>query len=325
MTAHLPDGIISLLFTSFGRMPKTRNTGYLAVCRHPLSPNQIAKMPQGTPQNPEPEDNSRETTNPAGHGSPPNVGNARPLTAPSKSGWHKYSKLIALISLSCIAAVLAWQFGDYLQLDYLATQENQLREFQQQYPLLVFGAAFMVYVTVTGLSVPGAAPLTLLYGWYFGFVPTLVLVSFASTTGATISFLTSRYLLRASVEQKFGVRLQTFNKHLENEGAFYLFTLRLIPVVPFFAINLVMGLTPLSTRTFWWVSQLGMLPGTAVYVYAGSSVPNLSQLADQGAAAVLSPQQLLQFFIAFALLGAFPLLVRLFMRRIGRGTLPSNP
>lgn len=242
-----------------------------------------------------------------------------------QSAWHKYGKLVALLIVAGIAGGLAWQFGAYLKLDYLATQENQLREFQQLYPVLVFGAAFLIYVVVTGLSLPGAAPLTLLYGWYFGFAPTLVLVSFASTAGATISFLTSRYLLRGSIEQKFGDRLQTFNKHLESEGAFYLFTLRLIPVVPFFVINLVMGLTPISTRTYWWVSQLGMLPGTAVYVYAGSSVPNLSQLAEQGAAAVLSPEQLFQLFIAFALLGIFPLLVKRIMKWIGLGTTPSAP
>ncbi|MDB4625020.1 TVP38/TMEM64 family protein [Rubripirellula sp.] len=221
-----------------------------------------------------------------------------------------------------MAGTLAWLFGDYLKLDYLATQENQLRGFQQKYPVLVFGAAFLIYVIVTGLSLPGAAPLTLLYGWYFGFSSTLVLVSFASTAGATIAFLTSRYLLRESIEKKFGERLQTFNNHLESQGAFYLFTLRLIPVVPFFVINLVMGLTPISTRTYWWVSQLGMLPGTAVYVYAGASVPNLGQLAEQGAAAVLSPQQLVQLFIAFALLGIFPFLVKLLTKWIGNNATP---
>ena len=190
--------------------------------------------------------------------------------------------------------------------------------------MLVFGVAFLIYVLVTGLSLPGAAPLTLLYGWYFGFAPTLLLVSFASTSGATISFLTSRHLLRESIEQKFGERLRVFNEHLAKEGAFYLFSLRLIPVVPFFVINLVMGLTPLSTRTYWWVSQLGMLPGTAVYVYAGSRVPNLSQLADQGPAAVLSPEQLVQLFIAFAMLGVFPLIVKRLLKWAGRGTPPST-
>ena len=234
------------------------------------------------------------------------------------------TKLVFLAVIAGIAGVLIWQFGNYIQLDYLATQESQLREFQLQYPVLVFGAAFLIYVIVTGLSLPGATPLTLVYGWYFGFVPALLLVSFASTTGATVAFLTSRYLLRGNIQAKFGARLRVFNQHLENEGAFYLFTLRLIPVVPFFVINLVMGLTPLPTRTYWWISQLGMFPGTAVYVYAGSSVPNLNQLAEQGTAAVLSPQQLLQLFVAFALLGSFPLVVKQLMNFRGRRNASSS-
>jgi uncharacterized membrane protein YdjX (TVP38/TMEM64 family) len=116
--------------------------------------------------------------------------------------------------------------------------------------------------------------------------------------------------LRESVQSKFGSRLESFNQHLAEEGAFYLFTLRLIPLVPFFVINLVMGLTPLKVRTYWWVSQIGMLPGTAVYVYAGSRVPNLTELAEKGAAAVFSPSQLIQLTVAFALLGLFPLVVK---------------
>ena len=284
----------------------------------------IANMHQGSNANPESGNSSRNTADELGVTDPITAGNPTSSNTSTPSAWQRYRKLAVLIALVGLAGILTWQFGNYLKLDYLATQEKQLREFQQQYPFLVFGAAFIVYVTVTGLSLPGAAPLTLLYGWYFGFAPTLVLVSFASTCGATISFLTSRYLLRSSVEKKFGDRLQTFNEHLANEGAFYLFTLRLIPVVPFFVINLVMGLTPLPTKTYWWVSQLGMLPGTAVYVYAGSSVPNLSQLADLGATAVLSPQQLLHLFIAFALLGVFPLLVKLVMKFITRGNKTSN-
>ncbi len=275
-------------------------------------------MPQGIPRPPESGDNQSNTD--VGDRADGATENATGLPDASPSISRRYRKLLILIIVAATAGGLAWQFGNYLKLDYLATQESQLRAFQQQNPVLVFGVAFLIYVLVTGLSLPGAAPLTLLYGWYFGFGPTLILVSFASTAGATISFLTSRYLLRGSLEHKFGDRLQTFNQHLESEGAFYLFTLRLIPVVPFFVINLVMGLTQLPTRTYWWVSQLGMLPGTAVYVYAGSSVPNLGQLADQGAAAVLSPQQLFQLFLAFALLGVFPLIVKLLVTYLGRST-----
>ena len=159
----------------------------------------------------------------------------------------------------------------------------------------------------TGLSLPGAALLTLVIGWYFGFATGLVLVSFASTAGATVAFLLSRFFFRDAIERKFGDTTKSFNEALEREGAFYLFTLRLIPAVPFFAINAVMGLTKIRTWTFWWVSQVGMLPGTAVYTYAGSRVPDLQTLSEQGARAVFSGSQLLQITIAFALLGIFPL------------------
>ena len=235
----------------------------------------------------------------------------------------RWTKPVILLGLVAIAGFLLWQFGDYVRLDYLATKEGQLREFQADHPVLVFGIAFLVYVIVTGLSLPGAAALSLVYAWYFGFVPALILVSFASTAGATVAFLTSRYLLRDSVQSRFGSRLETFNQHLEEQGAFYLFTLRLIPLVPFFVINLVMGLTPLKARTYWWVSQIGMLPGTAVYVYAGSRVPNLSELAEHGAGAVFSPTQLLQITIAFALLGIFPLVAKLLIQWLSRETATS--
>ncbi|MGI9471986.1 MAG: TVP38/TMEM64 family protein [Rubripirellula sp.] len=234
------------------------------------------------------------------------------------SGAKRFAKPLILLAIVSLAAFLLWQFGEYVRLDYLATKEAQLRSFQADHPVLVYGVAFLVYVIVTGLSLPGAAALTLTYGWYFGFTPTLILVSFASTAGATIAFMTSRYLLRDSVQSRFGPRLQSFNEHLEEEGAFYLFTLRLIPVVPFFVINLVMGLTPIKARTFWWVSQIGMFPGTAVYVYAGSSVPNLGELAEHGAGAIFSPIQLLQLFIAFALLGLFPLIVKQVLKHFSR-------
>ncbi|MCM2373957.1 TVP38/TMEM64 family protein, partial [Aporhodopirellula aestuarii] len=206
--------------------------------------------------------------------------------------------------------------------------QTQLRTYQSEHPVLVFGAAFLVYVVVTGLSLPGAAVLTLVYGWYFGLLRGVVLVSFASTAGATMAFLLSRFLFRDAIQKRFGDRLQNFNQSLEKEGPFFLFTLRLIPAVPFFVINAVMGLTPIRTRTFWWVSQLGMLAGTAVYVYAGSSVPDLQTLADKGIGAVFTPSQLTQIVIAFVLLGVFPLIVRFatkFIRR--RNELPAmeNP
>ncbi|WP_207310206.1 TVP38/TMEM64 family protein [Rubinisphaera italica] len=227
----------------------------------------------------------------------------------SKSLWKK----LGLITGIVIAAAVGYsQFGEALTLENLAAQEAELKAFQQKHPLMVYGVAFAIYVAVTGLSLPGATVLTLTCGWFFGLPRGFVLVSFASTTGATVAFLVSRYLLREPIQNRFGERLKTFNQSLEREGAFYLFMLRLIPAVPFFVINVVMGLTPIRARTFWWVSQLGMLPGTAVYVYAGASVPELATLAEQGVSGILSPQ----LMVAFVLLGVMPLLLRKLVRWI---------
>jgi len=191
-------------------------------------------------------------------------------------------------------------------LDFLITQLATLKRVQVERPQLVILAGFALYVAVTGLSLPGAAFMTIAYGWIFGFWTGLVLVSFASTLGAVIAFLLSRYLLRQRFQKVFGARLNGFNTALEREGAQYLFSLRLIPVAPFFVVNVVMGLTPIPARTFWWVSQLGMLPGTAAYVYAGTSLPGLDELRNPSFTRIISPELL----FAFALLGIFPLLVK---------------
>ncbi|WP_372725349.1 TVP38/TMEM64 family protein [Novipirellula sp.] len=229
------------------------------------------------------------------------------------------AKKAGLFLLVVAVAIIGYvQFGHLLNLDSLAQREAQLRTFQADHPVLVYGVAFGIYVLATGLSIPGAAVLTLVYGWYFGFVRGLVLISFASTAGATVAFLLSRFLFRDAIQNRFGERLKSFNESLEKEGPFFLFTLRLIPAVPFFMINAVMGLTPIRTRTFWWVSQLGMLAGTAVYVYAGSSVPDLQTLADKGIAAVFTSSQLWQIGSAFVLLGLFPLIVRFTMKFLQR-------
>lgn len=228
-------------------------------------------------------------------------------TGSTKSGLR--SKLIVVGVVGLLMA-LAYANHDQLTLQALAQRENQLKEIQQAQPLLVFGGAFVVYVLVTGLSLPGAAVMTLVMGWYFGFTASLVLVSFASTTGATFAFTLSRYLFRDAVEARFGKRLVAFNAALEREGAFYLLTLRLIPAVPFFVINIVMGLTKIRVWTYWWVSQLGMLAGTAVFCYAGSRVPNLTELSEKGAGAVFSKEQLFQITVAFVLLGTFPLIIK---------------
>ena len=196
-------------------------------------------------------------------------------------------------------------FGDQLSLDGVVAREQQIRQFGQEHPLAAYAIAFSLFVAGTGLSLPVAAAMTLVIGWYFGFSRGVVLVSFASTTGATLAFLLSRYLLRETIERRFGEWLLAFNEALQREGAFYLFTLRLIPAVPFFVINVVMGLTKMHVRTFWWVSQLGMLAGTCVFVYAGSAVPDLRTLAERGAGGILTPQLSIERKISVGSLSRF--------------------
>ena len=241
-------------------------------------------------------------------GSAPTVSAA----AGSRAGGGSKARLAVLLAVAAAAVVGYLQLGDALSLAAIAEQEAALRAYQQDHPWLVYGAAFLVYVTVTGLSLPGAAVLTLVFGWYFDFLRAVLLVSFASTSGASLAFLLSRYVFRDAVQSRFGGRLRAFNDALARDGALYLFTLRLVPAVPFFVINLVMGLTPLRLGAFWWVSQVGMLPGTAVYVYAGAAVPDLQLLSERGLGGIVSPQVL----AAFVLLGVFPLLVKTVMRRL---------
>jgi len=221
-------------------------------------------------------------------------------------------KVLLLLVVAVVIAVAFVQFKDELTLESMAQKESALREYQELHPVLVYGLAFLLYVAVAGLSLPFAGPLTLVYGWYFGFWQSLVVVSFASTAGAALAFLLSRYILGEFIQSKFGDRLSAFNRALEREGAFYLFTLRLIPAVPFFVINLVMGLTTIRVLTYWWVSQVGMLPGTAVYVYAGAAVPDLQTLSEQGYSGILTPE----IFAAFVILGLFPFLVKFVMKKI---------
>lgn len=226
--------------------------------------------------------------------------------------WPRY---VVLAMVVAAGATGFWWFGDELTLAKLATHESAFQQYRMDHPVLIYLITFSTYVAVTGLSLPGAAAMSLLIGWLFGFWKSLVLVSLGSTTGATVAFLLSRYLFRQSITERFGDRLDDFNAALQRDGAFYLLTLRLIPAVPFFIINAVMGLTPMRVRTFWWVSQLGMLPGTMVYVYAGSSVPSLQSLADKGVNAVFSSSQMAQILAAFVLLAVLPLVVRSLMKR----------
>ena len=200
-----------------------------------------------------------------------------------------------------IVAFFAFDLGRFLSLDQLKQSQAAFAELQARSPLLVALAYFAVYVAATALSVPGATIITLAGGAVFGLFWGTVLVSFASSIGATLAFLVSRFVLRDSIQARFGGRLAEINKGIEKDGAFYLFTLRLIPVVPFFVINLVMGLTSMKARTFYWVSQLGMFAGTLVYVNAGTQLARLDSLKG-----ILSPALL----GSFVLLGLFPLIAR---------------
>ena len=176
-------------------------------------------------------------------------------------------KKIAILALLIVVVVLFFQFelGQYLTLEYIKTQQQRVDQIYQQNRLLTLAAYFLFYVVITGASLPGAAVLTLAGGAIFGFSTTLILVSFASTIGASIAFLVSRYLFRDMVQSRFGSSLKAINEGIDKDGAFYLFALRLVPLFPFFVINLVMGLSSLRLWTFYWVSQLGMFAGTIAY------------------------------------------------------------
>ena len=222
----------------------------------------------------------------------------------------QFRKLALIVALGlAIAAFFAFDLGRYLNLQTLKDQQAAIRAFHADSPFLSSAAYFIVYVLATALSIPGAALLTLAGGAVFGLFWGTVIISFASTIGATLAFLMSRFLLRDWVAGRFGQRLAAIDEGVRREGALYLFTLRLVPVFPFFLINLLLGLTAMKARTFYWVSQLGMLAGTVVYVNAGTQLAKLDSLSG-----ILSPGLL----GSFALLGIFPLVARRIVEIIHR-------
>ena len=200
--------------------------------------------------------------------------------------------VFALIA-ALVVAFFAFDLKQYFSIEYFHSQRAAIDAYYAAHPTQTVAIFFAVYVVVTGLSLPGAAIMTLVGGALFGLLWGVVIVSFASTIGATLAFLASRFLLRDWVQERFGERLKTIDDGIEREGAFYLFALRLVPAIPFFAINLAMGLTKMPTRTYFWVSQLGMLAGTIAYVYAGTQLGQFK----------LS----LGLLAAFLVLGIFPL------------------
>ena len=206
---------------------------------------------------------------------------------------NKSKLLVIAVIAAAIVAFFVFDLKQYFTLDYFQSQRAAIEAQVQAHPLRTSLLFFALYVAVTGLSLPGATIMTLIAGAVFGLLWGLVIVSFASTLGATLAFLTSRFLLRDWVQQRFGDKLRPINEGIAREGGFYLFALRLVPAFPFFVINLVMGLTPLRTWTYYWVSQVGMFAGTVVYVYAGT------QLGEFRISAGL--------IVALILLGIFPL------------------
>jgi len=219
------------------------------------------------------------------------------------------TKRLCIVTAIVLMLAAVWYFDltDYLTLEYIKMKQDAFRVLYAENRVLMVGAFIVLYILVTALSIPGAAIMTLAAGGLFGFWTSLIAVSFASTIGATLACFVSRYILKDWVQETFGSKIKKIDDGIKKEGAFYLFTLRLVPIFPFFAVNLVMGITSLPLKTYFWVSQLGMLPGTAVFVNAGKQLATINDVSD-----VLHPVHL----VSFALLGIFPLLAKYLLKFI---------
>ncbi|WP_137222369.1 FAD-dependent oxidoreductase [Shewanella sp. MEBiC00475] len=209
--------------------------------------------------------------------------------------------VLLLIAASLVGLFFHFDLHQLLTLEGLKGSMNDFSQLREESPLLVIGGFFLLYVAVTALSLPGAAILTIASGALFGIVEGLIIASFASSIGATLAFLVSRYLLRDSIKQRFPERLAAIDAGIEKEGGFYLFTLRLVPIFPFFLINMLMGVTAFKSWTFYWVSQVGMFLGTFVYVNAGTQLAQIDSLSN-----ILS----FNLIVSFALLGLFPIIAK---------------
>ena len=215
--------------------------------------------------------------------------------------------LLLVIAITLVALFFHYDLNQLLTLEGLKGSMDQFGQWREQSPLLVVGGFFTLYVLVAALSLPGAAILTLAAGALFGLIEGFVVVSFASSLGALLAFLVSRYLLRDSIKSKFPERLKAIDQGVQKEGAFYLFTLRLVPVFPFFLVNLLMGVTGIKAWTFYWVSQIGMLAGTVVYVNAGTQLAEINSLSG-----ILSSK----LIFSFVLLGLLPLIGKAIVNKI---------
>ena len=218
----------------------------------------------------------------------------------------KKAFLLAIV-VGLVVVYFLFDLGQYLDLDYFALQQEKIQVYRDSFPIRTAVIFFVLYILVTGLSLPGAAIATLIGGAIFGLLWGTVLVSFASVIGASCAFLISRHILRDTIQNRYGERLRTINKGIEKDGAVYLFTLRMVPIFPFFVINLVMGLTPMRLATYFVISQIGMLPGTVVYVNAGTQLAKIDSISS-----ILSPA----LIASFVLLGIFPLIAKLIINTL---------
>ena len=209
--------------------------------------------------------------------------------------------IAAAVLVGLVALFRLYHLERFLSLEYLKGSQARFITLYAEHQVVIMGAYFILYLLVTALSLPGAAAMSLAGGALFGFWRGVILVSFASSIGATLACFVARFVFRDWVQDRFGDRLSAVNEGIKREGSLYLFTLRLVPLFPFFVINLLMGLTPMPLKTFYWVSQVGMLAGTAVYVNAGRELGRIESLSG-----ILSPRLL----ISFAILGVFPIVVK---------------
>ena len=244
------------------------------------------------------------------------AGSLRMTTQPSNErlqvGWTKHFRRLSLV---CLGGLLTagWMIVRKSSLDWewILEQEAVLTALTQDHFFASLAVVFIGYVLWAGLSIPGVTLVTLVVAWFFGFWVGLLLVSFASTAGATLAFLISRRLLQDWLKTRWQERWMAFDESFRRQGIWFLFSLRLMPVIPFFLINLLAGCTSMRTHTYWWISQLGMLPGTMAYVYAGSAMPSLEEISQAPVQAIMRPEWLL----AFILLAALPWIARLVLQR----------
>lgn len=214
---------------------------------------------------------------------------------------HINKLIIVIVIIAVIAAFKIFNLGDYLTLAYLKESQVKFQAMYSENSVTVIAVYMLIYILATSLSLPGAVILTLAGGALFGLVAGTIIVSFASTLGATLACFVSRFILRDWIQKKFGDKLKAVNEGIEKEGLLYLFTLRLIPVFPFWLINLVMGLTKMPLKSYYWVSQIGMFPATIIFVNAGKELAKVDSISG-----ILSPG----LIISFVLLGLFPLITK---------------